>query len=140
MAQWFDDDDLEKRMERVLVRRKAMWPNKAPNPVIPESDMDHHDRGRCICDTCSDARPQRPLPELARKVDYPRGAQQPRATPERHEAIRPRYVCHLNSPVSVLPMDTRALLFTMRLLDPIDRKPKQGQKYTSARLIKKENG
>jgi hypothetical protein len=113
-------DDVSDTMTKILVKRNSMWAAKIASQNTTSTMHQHHANTRCICESCSDARPQpqvRPSMRIARVPDpHPSAEGVGRVvTP----IVRPP----LNPPVQSIELGN-GLVFALRLMSGPNRRPR----------------
>jgi hypothetical protein len=126
-------EDIAGVMERVLVKRNSMWAAKIASQDTTSTMHQHHANTRCICESCSDARPQPQVRPSMRVALVP----EPQPSAEGvGRVVTPIVRPSLNPPVQSIDLGA-ALPFALRLMSGPNRKPAPVPFYEGTTLLKK---
>lgn len=112
------EETLEDVMKRIMIRRNSVWSNKLASFEMSPDLLKHRVNARCICDRCSDTRPQPPVPGISMRAK--------RETPPRPEACgnppRRRTPNTMNAPMETPDFEGH-IPFALRVLNGPNRHP-----------------
>jgi hypothetical protein len=127
-------EDISDVMTRILVRRNIMWAAKIASQDTTATMHLHKDDSRCICESCSDARPTpKGIPSFRA---HGRPPEPPHSVEHVGHSVIDTPRPPLNPPVSCVDLGN-SLPFALRLMSGPNRKPAPVPFYEGTTLLKK---